>query len=589
MKFRILILIVLFHTIALGQSQTQRVLFLGNSYTYVNNLPQLIADAATSSGDTLIFDSHTPGGYTLNQHYFDTVSTNKIQAGGWNYVVLQDQSQVPAFPDYDGAGGVALAYLNKRFNPCARTLFYMTWGRKSGDAFNCAVFPPVCTYNGMDSLLHLSYMQMALASHSEVSPVGAAWKYIRQNNPAIELYQPDESHPSAAGSYLAACCFYASIFKKDPTLISYNYSLNSTDAAILRNAAKIIVKDSLSNWFFPNSLPIANFHYTIGTGTNEINMINNSLNASDYFWDFGDGITSTLKNATHNYLSNGTYTVSLTASSCDLSVVHQATNQKTITFCTFNPTVSPGSILVCPNSRDTLWTQNYDSYQWFDTNGDSVLNQTNQYLLPPDQGFYSVLASLNGCSEMSPQAVVYTYHSLQFFYITEEGNILADTACQGDTLMLILSPNKPPYPSDKNIQWFKNNLPILSSNNDTLFITSEGDYQVSYYDSTFCPGNLIYQSPSMTLTFIPCDSGNNGQPMSVVYPNPSETFILKINPLLLGASYTLTDLTGRIIGEGKLEMEITNLQMNNASNGIYFLQIQTNLYRHIHKLIKSTN
>src|SRR4051812_10943292 len=80
-----------------SQPQTFRVLFIGNSYTYVNNLPQIVADVASSMGDSLIFDSYTIGGYTLEQHFADTNCTNKIKAGGWDYVILQEQSQLPAF------------------------------------------------------------------------------------------------------------------------------------------------------------------------------------------------------------------------------------------------------------------------------------------------------------------------------------------------------------------------------------------------------------------------------------------------------------------------------------------------------------
>jgi len=72
-----------------------RVLFLGNSYTAVNNLPQIIHDAALSAGDTLVFDSNTPGGYQLTDHSIDVTSQNKIMAGGWDYVVIQGQSQEP--------------------------------------------------------------------------------------------------------------------------------------------------------------------------------------------------------------------------------------------------------------------------------------------------------------------------------------------------------------------------------------------------------------------------------------------------------------------------------------------------------------
>ncbi|NDD55938.1 hypothetical protein EBZ39_19080, partial [bacterium] len=110
--------------------------------------------------------SSTPGGYTFQQHSIDVNTLNYIQQGGWDYVVLQQQSQMPSFPDNDV---IANTYPYARFldsmineyNDCAETVFYMTWGRQNGDASNCANWPPVCTYQGMDSLLRLRYTNMA--------------------------------------------------------------------------------------------------------------------------------------------------------------------------------------------------------------------------------------------------------------------------------------------------------------------------------------------------------------------------------------------------------------------------------------------
>ena len=76
---RITVVFILFSEIIIGQI-TRRVLFLGNSYTSVNNLPQLISDVALSAGDTLMFDSNTPGGYQLLDHNIDSVTISKIMA-----------------------------------------------------------------------------------------------------------------------------------------------------------------------------------------------------------------------------------------------------------------------------------------------------------------------------------------------------------------------------------------------------------------------------------------------------------------------------------------------------------------------------
>jgi hypothetical protein len=301
---------------------TKSALFLGNSYTGVNNLPNLVWNMAENTGDSLIYDSNTPGGHTLQGHSANAISLGKIASGGWDYVVLQEQSQLPSFPDGQVQSDVYpyAARLNDsilKYNPCAETVFYMTWGRKNGDASNCASWPPVCTYTGMDSLLRLRYETMAANNDAILSPVGAAWRYVRINHPGIELYQADESHPSVAGSYLAALSFYTVLYRKDPTLISWNHTLPAADAAILRDAAKAVVYDILSHWHVGEYDPVADFGY-VQTSGYAFDFINQSANADSVAWNFGGGFVSLL-DTTLVFAGPGTYTVTLVAYGCGLT------------------------------------------------------------------------------------------------------------------------------------------------------------------------------------------------------------------------------------------------------------------------------
>jgi hypothetical protein len=322
MKYIIMFFILISGLIANGQSIKKRALFLGNSYTSVNNLPQMVADIAASVDDTLLFDSSTPGGYTLQGHSSNATSLSKIALGTWDYVVLQEQSQFPSFPISQVETEVfpfahILDSLINAKNSCVETVFYLTWGRKNGDASNCASWPPVCTYSGMDSLLNMRYRMMADSNKAIQSPVGAVWKYIRQNFPSIELYQSDESHPSIAGTYASACSFYATLFRKDPTAITFNSTLSAKDAADIRIASKLVVYDSLKNWHIGEYDPVANFTYSISNG-NQVDFTNSSLNATNFNWNFGDGGTSISNNPTHTYLIKGTYKVQLISNKCDI-------------------------------------------------------------------------------------------------------------------------------------------------------------------------------------------------------------------------------------------------------------------------------
>lgn len=299
-----------------SESQNIKVLFIGNSYTASNNLPAIINQLALSVGDTLEHSSNTPGGYTFQQHCSNTTTINLIEEAKWDFVVLQEQSQLPSFPDNQVAIMVypyaaKLDSMIKFYNPCATTTFFMTWGRRDGDPEYCPVFPPVCTYEGMDSLLQLRYTIMAENNHAAIAPVAKVWRKLRTDNPEIELYSHDGSHPSNSGSFAAACTFYSILFGKDPELTSYNFTLDPLEAATIKHTAKAIVYDSLDHWFRFEIRPIADFSSSVTNAT--VIFTNHSTNADSYFWDFGDGNSSTLVSPVHTYSETGRYEVSLEA------------------------------------------------------------------------------------------------------------------------------------------------------------------------------------------------------------------------------------------------------------------------------------
>ena len=338
------------------QSQTKRVLFIGNSYTSVNNLPQTIASVASSVGDNLIFDSNTPGGYRFLDHSTNPTTLQKIGIGNWDYVVLQEQSQYPSFPEwqveqdvYPYAQSLNNAILNA--NPCTETIFYMTWGRKNGDAQNCPNLPEVCTYLGMDNLLNARYRTMAQDNNAILSPVGAVWRYIRQNFPTIELYQADESHPSVAGTYAAACAFYTVIYRKDPTLITFNSTLSASVAQNIKNATKLVVYNNLAEWHVGTYDPFAQFNFTVSG--EQVYFNNTSLMASAYNWDFGDGSSSFEINPSHTYSSTGIFTVKLKATNCGIEnnyIQNITISQLNIE----NPEKTNSSLLIYQNPTNSM-------------------------------------------------------------------------------------------------------------------------------------------------------------------------------------------------------------------------------------------
>lgn len=237
--------------------EPKNVLFIGNSYTEVNNLPALVQHVAESAGERITYRASTPGGCTFAQHCVNQ-SMALIQEGGWDYVVLQEQSQAPAFP----LGQVQqecfpyaqqLVQAVYRYNPDGEPMFYMTWGYRNGDERNGAIYPPIGTYEGMDSLLYERYMYMARTFDASVCPVGRVWRKIRNEHGDIDLYQSEyDNHPSLTGSYAAACAFFTMIFHRSPLDITYNPGINDAHASIIRQVVKDVVYDTLSFWLRQN-------------------------------------------------------------------------------------------------------------------------------------------------------------------------------------------------------------------------------------------------------------------------------------------------------------------------------------------------
>ena len=317
-KFYTLISTLLLSNIILGQDSA-KVLFIGNSYTYFNNLPGMLTDLSTSLGDYVQPTSQVAGGATFQVHATNPATYTAINSADWDFVVLQAQSQEPSFPDSQ-VNSETLPFAEQMADSirnnsiCSNILMFMPWGRENGDP----QWGPISTFDGMNSRLRNAYIRMADSIDASISPVGVAWKYVRDNYPSIQLYSPDGSHPSLEGSYLAACTFYASLFRKSPVGASFTSSLAPATAANLQLSAATAVMDSLDHWnLYPMSEHTqADFSYVVNGG--EVVFINNSVNATAYDWNFNDGQVSNDESPVIVYSAPGSYSVTLVSSSpCD--------------------------------------------------------------------------------------------------------------------------------------------------------------------------------------------------------------------------------------------------------------------------------
>ena len=328
MKKSILSLTLLFVSIGKFVAQdTLSVLFIGNSYTSYNNLPLLVKNLSTSAGKTLNIDSNMPGGYLMSSHLNDATTLSKISQGNWDYVILQEQSQIPTIEfirDNDMYPAMTdLKSVIEQYNPCAKIITYMTWGRRFGgqqcDPSGTYCSPVFANFNHMQDSLTSAYLEISELLNIQCAPVGVTWQNIL-NDTTLVLHSGDNSHPNIDGSYAAALNIFSSIWKQGTSGLTYTAGLSNQLAQYYQSKSDNTIFNSANDWNLLINNPSANFSESISgntaTFTNSSSSVNSTLN---YYWDFGDGNTSSVQNPSHTYATNGTYTVTLIASNCIFS------------------------------------------------------------------------------------------------------------------------------------------------------------------------------------------------------------------------------------------------------------------------------
>jgi hypothetical protein len=186
----------LFVLTSCSRQVSTRLLFIGNSYTYVNGgIDKQLEGLALSSGTARI----AVGGYTLEQHWKDGNALQTIRDGGWKYVILQEQSQTPIF-DRSKFDEFATAFDKEIKRSGAKTILLMTWERPDSRGSGVTTANVAAAYRVLGSELG-----------AKVAPVGLAFARSLRERPDLLLYSQD-GHPTIYGTYLAACVLYRTIF-----------------------------------------------------------------------------------------------------------------------------------------------------------------------------------------------------------------------------------------------------------------------------------------------------------------------------------------------------------------------------------------
>ncbi|HEX5714807.1 MAG TPA: hypothetical protein VF179_01535 [Thermoanaerobaculia bacterium] len=184
-----------------GKPGGRRVLFIGNSFTYSNDLPSIIEALAAATGqERFLHEEVVYGGYSLEDHWNDGQAMKAIAKGGWEIVVMQHGPSAwegrPTMYEY------APRFAKEIRRVGARPALYMVWPEK----------------DRLDDLDRCSqtYRTAAEMIDGLLFPGGEAWQEAWKLDPKLPLYSFDDLHPSKTGSYLVALVMYEQIYRKSP-------------------------------------------------------------------------------------------------------------------------------------------------------------------------------------------------------------------------------------------------------------------------------------------------------------------------------------------------------------------------------------
>ncbi|MEY3212273.1 MAG: hypothetical protein RIT28_2754 [Pseudomonadota bacterium] len=237
------------------------MLFLGNSYTFMGNLDEVTLALFLAGGGEPTSERLAQPGMRFSEH----VAEIERDGSAWqlafqspqDWVFLQEQSQIPGFPDGQSdlveSQAAAVSLDTSATAIGAQTMFLMTWGRRDGDSQNPDLYPDFLTMQAELAEGYHRYVELASADGAQawLAPAGLAWQRVYQDQldagadpltvggPFHALYTDDGSHPSERGTYLTACVIYASVTGLSPEGLPAPSSI--TDAAYLQSVAAEVV------------------------------------------------------------------------------------------------------------------------------------------------------------------------------------------------------------------------------------------------------------------------------------------------------------------------------------------------------------
>lgn len=304
------LLAVLLLTLSATAQHETSVLFIGNSFTFMNNMPFIFQDVAIAKGHKIFVDTVVHGGKDFNFHAHNPGTYKKLKSRKWDFVIIQGHSNELAQPetiiDKNSLPYATQIVDSIRANSaCTQLVLYMTWGYKNGNP----KWSVIASYDSMQARIKTQYLRFADLLDARVSPVGEAWKMMRETHPGINLYYTDNIHPNLNGSYLSACTFFATIFNESPLHNNIMVAVDPDTRQAIEYTVSQTVLNNMGQWRIVQKTDRLVTGFDLAISGNNVQVYDRSQNSSWIEWNFGDGHTSSERNPMHKYAAPGTYKI----------------------------------------------------------------------------------------------------------------------------------------------------------------------------------------------------------------------------------------------------------------------------------------
>ncbi|MCB0687167.1 MAG: SGNH/GDSL hydrolase family protein [Saprospiraceae bacterium] len=232
-----------------------KILFLGNSHTFYNDLPGIVKQIATNLDypDSIFIRTVAPGGYSLQDHLLLQETQKDIEGENWDVVVLQENAVIAATDKSEAEvlmiqPALKLGKLIKENNGETQVIWYLPQAYRNG-IIPCESDPGICSFNSMLDRIRQNYLTAQSVVESKIAPAGVIWKVLFSKDQSIELHAPDDIHPNKLGSWVSAATIYATLFNQELKLSEVQWPEDLKDYEIdVQNTINQTIFRMEPNW-----------------------------------------------------------------------------------------------------------------------------------------------------------------------------------------------------------------------------------------------------------------------------------------------------------------------------------------------------